>query len=149
MCKVVFVVVFQYETNRKQCLNSSKCTYLYIYSVLKYNVTIMCCGCVWSEILMCFRCVWAGWKVCQRVRDHMASTLSQLQFGRLRGLRAKVLHRYEHRPFVSCLSGLYGCRWRRYERSCTQPGDCCCNKVRPPSHTWSSPRSCLLVHGCQ
>uniref|UniRef100_A0A8D3D0N8 Uncharacterized protein n=1 Tax=Scophthalmus maximus TaxID=52904 RepID=A0A8D3D0N8_SCOMX len=29
-----------------------------------------------------------------------------------------------HRPLVSCLSGLYGCRWRRHERSCTPPGDC-------------------------
>uniref|UniRef100_A0A672Z3Q2 Transmembrane protein n=1 Tax=Sphaeramia orbicularis TaxID=375764 RepID=A0A672Z3Q2_9TELE len=31
-----------------------------------------------------------------------------------------------HRPFVSCLTGLYACRWRRYERSCTQPEDCAC-----------------------
>ncbi|XP_030009235.1 glycerophosphodiester phosphodiesterase domain-containing protein 5 [Sphaeramia orbicularis] len=54
---------------------------------------------------------------------------TQLQFGRLGGLRAKLLRRYEHRPFVSCLTGLYACRWRRYERSCTQPEDCCCNKV--------------------
>eukprot|EP00064_Thunnus_orientalis_P017303 superscaffoldBa00003644_g17384 len=58
----------------------------------------------------------------------MASTLSRLQFGRLRGLRAKLLRRYEHQPLVSCLAGLYGCQWRRYERSGAQPGDCCCDK---------------------
>ncbi|XP_041864921.1 glycerophosphodiester phosphodiesterase domain-containing protein 5-like [Melanotaenia boesemani] len=55
----------------------------------------------------------------------MPSTLSQ----QLHGLRVKLLRRHEHRPFVSCLVGLYGCRWRRHERSGTQPGDCCCNKV--------------------
>ncbi|XP_041808291.1 glycerophosphodiester phosphodiesterase domain-containing protein 5-like isoform X1 [Chelmon rostratus] len=75
----------------------------------------------------------------------MASTLSQLQFGRLRGLRAKVLRRYEHRPFVSCLSGLYGCRWRRYERSCTQPGDCCCNKLEGVSFALLVAAFCLTL----
>uniref|UniRef100_A0A3Q2TI72 Glycerophosphodiester phosphodiesterase domain-containing protein 5 n=1 Tax=Fundulus heteroclitus TaxID=8078 RepID=A0A3Q2TI72_FUNHE len=55
----------------------------------------------------------------------MPSTFSQ----RLFGLRAKLLRRYEHGPFVRCLSGLYGCRWRRYERSGGQPGDCCCSKL--------------------
>ncbi|KAA8586589.1 hypothetical protein FQN60_000425 [Etheostoma spectabile] len=60
----------------------------------------------------------------------MASTLSQQQFGQLRGLRAKLLRRYEHQPLVSCLSALYGCRWRRCEKGSTQRGDCCCNKVR-------------------
>ncbi|XP_041656664.1 glycerophosphodiester phosphodiesterase domain-containing protein 5-like isoform X3 [Cheilinus undulatus] len=59
----------------------------------------------------------------------MASTLSQLKLGWLHGLRAKLLRRYEHKPLVSCLAGLYGCRWRRYERSFTQPGECCCNKL--------------------
>lgn len=58
----------------------------------------------------------------------MPSKLYQLQFGWLAALRAKLLRRYEHRPFVSCLVGLYGCRWRRYDRSYTQPGDCCCNQ---------------------
>ncbi|XP_072231319.1 glycerophosphodiester phosphodiesterase domain-containing protein 5-like [Leuresthes tenuis] len=59
----------------------------------------------------------------------MASTLSQW----LRGLRAKLLRRYEHRPFVLCLVGLYGCRWRRHKRSVAQPGDCCCNKLEGAS----------------
>ncbi|XP_070838571.1 glycerophosphodiester phosphodiesterase domain-containing protein 5-like [Chaetodon trifascialis] len=75
----------------------------------------------------------------------MASTLSQLQFGRLRGLRAKLLRRYEHRPFVSCLSGLYGCRWRRYERSRTQPGDCCCNKLEGVSFALLVVAFCLTL----
>ncbi|XP_042355480.1 glycerophosphodiester phosphodiesterase domain-containing protein 5-like [Plectropomus leopardus] len=75
----------------------------------------------------------------------MASTLSQLQFGRLRGLRAKLLRRYEHRPLVSCLAGLYGCRWRRYERSCTQPGDCCCNKLEGVSFALLVTAFCLTL----
>lgn len=36
---------------------------------------------------------------------------------------------YERRTLVSCLTGLYSCWWRRYEWSCTQPGDCCCSKL--------------------
>ncbi|KAK2828398.1 hypothetical protein Q5P01_019432 [Channa striata] len=62
----------------------------------------------------------------------MAPTLSQLQGGRPR-LRSKLLRRYEHQPLVWCLNGLYGCQWRRYERKCTQPGDCCCNKLEGAS----------------
>uniref|UniRef100_A0A7N6AVD9 GP-PDE domain-containing protein n=1 Tax=Anabas testudineus TaxID=64144 RepID=A0A7N6AVD9_ANATE len=54
----------------------------------------------------------------------MPPTLSQLQFGRLRCLRAKLLKRYKHQPLVSCLAALYSCQWRRYEGNCTQPGDC-------------------------
>ncbi|XP_040907067.1 glycerophosphodiester phosphodiesterase domain-containing protein 5-like [Toxotes jaculatrix] len=75
----------------------------------------------------------------------MASTLIQLQFSRLRGLRAKVLRRYEHQPLVSCLAGLYGCRWRRYERSCTQPGDCCCNKLEGASFALLVAAFCLTL----
>uniref|UniRef100_A0A672LLK2 Glycerophosphodiester phosphodiesterase domain containing 4a n=1 Tax=Sinocyclocheilus grahami TaxID=75366 RepID=A0A672LLK2_SINGR len=29
--------------------------------------------------------------------------------------RQRLLQRYEHQPFVSCLAGLYGCQWRRYQ----------------------------------
>ncbi|XP_029282626.1 LOW QUALITY PROTEIN: glycerophosphodiester phosphodiesterase domain-containing protein 5-like [Cottoperca gobio] len=75
----------------------------------------------------------------------MASTLSQLQFGRLRGVRAALLRRYEHRPLVSCLSGLYGCRWRRYERSCTQQGGCCCNKLEGVSFALLVVAFCLTL----
>ncbi|XP_070699360.1 glycerophosphodiester phosphodiesterase domain-containing protein 5-like [Pempheris klunzingeri] len=75
----------------------------------------------------------------------MASTLSQLQFGRLRGLRAKVLRRYEHRPFVSCLAGLYGCRWRRHERSGAQPEDRCCNKLEGASFALLVAAFCLTL----
>uniref|UniRef100_A0A8C7U234 Uncharacterized protein n=1 Tax=Oncorhynchus mykiss TaxID=8022 RepID=A0A8C7U234_ONCMY len=39
------------------------------------------------------------------------------------------LSRYEHQPFVSCLAGLYGCQWRRYQRAKSQPGECCCSRV--------------------
>ncbi|XP_058484170.1 glycerophosphodiester phosphodiesterase domain-containing protein 5-like isoform X1 [Solea solea] len=59
--------------------------------------------------------------------------MSQLLSGGLRGLRAYVLRRHEHRLLVSCLSGLYGCRWRRNVGSVTRPGDCCCNKLEGAS----------------
>ncbi|XP_049447217.1 glycerophosphodiester phosphodiesterase domain-containing protein 5-like [Epinephelus fuscoguttatus] len=75
----------------------------------------------------------------------MASTLPQLQFGRLRGVRAKLLRRYEHRPLVSCLAGLYSCRWGRYERGCTQPGDCCCNKLEGVSFALLVTSFCLTL----
>ncbi|KAI3373976.1 hypothetical protein L3Q82_022541 [Scortum barcoo] len=76
----------------------------------------------------------------------MASSHGELQFGRLRGLRAKLLRRYEHRPLVSCLLGLYGCRWRRHERSCTQPGeDCCCNKLEAASFALLVAAFCLTL----
>ncbi|XP_056252788.1 glycerophosphodiester phosphodiesterase domain-containing protein 5-like [Seriola aureovittata] len=75
----------------------------------------------------------------------MASTLSRLQFGRMRGLRAKLLRRYEHQPLVTCLAGLYGCRWRRYERSRTQPGDCCCNKLEGASFALLVAAFCLTL----
>uniref|UniRef100_A0A8C1TSK0 Glycerophosphodiester phosphodiesterase domain containing 4a n=1 Tax=Cyprinus carpio TaxID=7962 RepID=A0A8C1TSK0_CYPCA len=32
-------------------------------------------------------------------------------------VRRQLLQRYEHQPFVSCLAGLYGCQWRRYQRA--------------------------------
>uniref|UniRef100_A0A671SXQ4 Glycerophosphodiester phosphodiesterase domain containing 4a n=1 Tax=Sinocyclocheilus anshuiensis TaxID=1608454 RepID=A0A671SXQ4_9TELE len=40
-------------------------------------------------------------------------------------VRRQLLQRYEHQPFVSCLAGLYGCQWRRYQRAKAQPGECC------------------------
>lgn len=55
----------------------------------------------------------------------MASSFSE----RLSGLRAKLLRRYEHGPFVTCLLGLYGCRWRRNEKSGGHPGECCSSKL--------------------
>ncbi|XP_005809371.1 glycerophosphodiester phosphodiesterase domain-containing protein 5-like [Xiphophorus maculatus] len=71
----------------------------------------------------------------------MASRFSQ----RLLGLRAKLLQRYEHGPFVRCLSGLYGCRWRRYERSRGQPEDCCCSKLEGASFALLVVAFCLTL----
>ncbi|XP_014862875.1 PREDICTED: glycerophosphodiester phosphodiesterase domain-containing protein 5-like [Poecilia mexicana] len=71
----------------------------------------------------------------------MASKFSQ----RLLGLRAKLLRRYEHGPFVRCLSGLYGCRWRRYERSRGQPEDCCCSKLEGASFVLLVAAFCLTL----
>ncbi|KAM7397578.1 hypothetical protein PAMA_005744 [Pampus argenteus] len=75
----------------------------------------------------------------------MVPRLSLLQFGRRRGLRAKLLRRYEHQPFVSCLAGLYGCRWRRHDRNCTQPEDCCCNKLEGVSFVLLVASFCLTL----
>uniref|UniRef100_A0A8C1GHS8 Glycerophosphodiester phosphodiesterase domain containing 4a n=1 Tax=Cyprinus carpio TaxID=7962 RepID=A0A8C1GHS8_CYPCA len=44
-------------------------------------------------------------------------SLSRLKLGKLKVVRRQLLQRYEHQPFVSCLAGLYGCQWRRYQRS--------------------------------
>ncbi|XP_037323909.2 glycerophosphodiester phosphodiesterase domain-containing protein 5-like isoform X2 [Pungitius pungitius] len=73
----------------------------------------------------------------------MASPLSPLGFGRLCGLRGKLLRRYDHRPLVACLSGLYGCRWRRWERSRMRPGDCCCDKLEGASFALLVAAFCL------
>ncbi|KAM8897685.1 LOW QUALITY PROTEIN: glycerophosphodiester phosphodiesterase domain-containing protein 5-like [Spinachia spinachia] len=70
---------------------------------------------------------------------------SSLRFGRLRGLRGKLLRRYDHRPLVACLSGLYGCRWRRCERSRTRPGDCCCDKLEGASFALLVAAFCLTL----
>ncbi|KAM6907171.1 glycerophosphodiester phosphodiesterase domain-containing protein 5-like [Xenentodon cancila] len=73
----------------------------------------------------------------------MASALSR----RLRGVRGKLLRRYEHGPFVSCLTGLYGCRWKRCEKISSQPGeeDCCCNKLEGASLALLAAAFCLTL----
>ncbi|XP_017293494.1 glycerophosphodiester phosphodiesterase domain-containing protein 5 isoform X1 [Kryptolebias marmoratus] len=55
--------------------------------------------------------------------------VTRLKLGKLKVVRRQLLQRYEHQPFVSCLAGLYGCQWRRYQRAKAQPGECCCSKV--------------------
>ncbi|NXH36699.1 GDPD5 protein, partial [Myiagra hebetior] len=44
-------------------------------------------------------------------------------------VRRRLLQRYEHQPFISCLAGFYSCRWKRYQRERTEPGKCCCSMV--------------------
>nr|XP_055030333.1 glycerophosphodiester phosphodiesterase domain-containing protein 5 isoform X2 [Misgurnus anguillicaudatus] len=56
-------------------------------------------------------------------------SLSRLKLGKLKVVRRQLLQRYEHQPFVSCLAGLYGCQWRRYQRARAQPGECCCSRL--------------------
>ncbi|XP_058606533.1 glycerophosphodiester phosphodiesterase domain-containing protein 5 isoform X1 [Onychostoma macrolepis] len=56
-------------------------------------------------------------------------SLSRLKLGKLKVVRRQLLQRYEHQPFVSCLAGLYGCQWRRYQRAKAQPGECCCSRL--------------------
>lgn len=75
----------------------------------------------------------------------MASPLSPPRFGRLLGLQGKLLRRYDHQPLVACLSGLYGCRWRRWERSRTRPGDCCCDKLEGASLVLLVAAFCLTL----
>ncbi|KAM3874781.1 glycerophosphodiester phosphodiesterase domain-containing protein 5 [Diretmus argenteus] len=55
--------------------------------------------------------------------------VTRLKLGKLKVVRRQLLQRYEHQPFVSCLAGLYGCQWRRYQRARAQSGECCCSKV--------------------
>ncbi|XP_059931933.1 glycerophosphodiester phosphodiesterase domain-containing protein 5, partial [Gadus macrocephalus] len=54
---------------------------------------------------------------------------TRLKLGKLKVVRRQLLQRYEHQPLVSCLAGLYGCQWRRYQRARAQPGEVCCSKV--------------------
>ncbi|XP_034615011.1 glycerophosphodiester phosphodiesterase domain-containing protein 5-like isoform X1 [Trachemys scripta elegans] len=58
--------------------------------------------------------------------DSSSVSLKKLKFGKLKVVRRHLLQRYEHQPFVSCLAGLYSCRWKRYQRRRTEPGQCCC-----------------------
>ncbi|XP_009905257.1 glycerophosphodiester phosphodiesterase domain-containing protein 4 [Dryobates pubescens] len=55
-----------------------------------------------------------------------SSSLKRLKFGKLKVVRRRLLQRYEHQPFISCLAGFYSCRWKRYQRRKTEPGKCCC-----------------------
>ncbi|XP_066555412.1 glycerophosphodiester phosphodiesterase domain-containing protein 5 [Amia ocellicauda] len=57
------------------------------------------------------------------------TTLTKLKLGKLKVVRRQLLQRYEHQPFISCLAGLYGCQWKRYQRARAQPGECCCSKL--------------------
>ncbi|KAJ3589044.1 hypothetical protein NHX12_009892 [Muraenolepis orangiensis] len=41
------------------------------------------------------------------------------------------------RRLVRCLAGLYGCQWKRYRGTRTQPGGCCCNKNLGFWYPWS------------
>ncbi|XP_051952708.1 glycerophosphodiester phosphodiesterase domain-containing protein 5-like isoform X2 [Xyrauchen texanus] len=56
-------------------------------------------------------------------------SLYRLKLGKLKVVRRQLLQRYEHQPFVSCLAGLYGCQWRRYQRAKAQPRECCCSQL--------------------
>nr|XP_009929340.1 PREDICTED: glycerophosphodiester phosphodiesterase domain-containing protein 4 [Opisthocomus hoazin] len=55
-----------------------------------------------------------------------STSLKRLKFGKLKVVRRRLLQRYEHQPFISCLAGFYSCRWKRYQRIRTEPGKCCC-----------------------
>ncbi|XP_032879270.1 glycerophosphodiester phosphodiesterase domain-containing protein 4 isoform X1 [Amblyraja radiata] len=54
--------------------------------------------------------------------------LTKVKLGKLQVVRRHLLQRYESQPFLSCLAGLYGCQWRRYQRTRFLPGEFCCNK---------------------
>ncbi|XP_074996383.1 glycerophosphodiester phosphodiesterase domain-containing protein 4 [Calonectris borealis] len=55
-----------------------------------------------------------------------STSLKRIKFGKLKVVRRRLLQRYEHQPFISCLAGFYSCRWKRYQRKRTEPGKCCC-----------------------
>nr|XP_029483139.1 glycerophosphodiester phosphodiesterase domain-containing protein 5-like isoform X3 [Oncorhynchus nerka] len=73
------------------------------------------------------------------------TTLSKLKLGKLRVVRRRLLQRYEHQPYVSCLAGLYGCQWRRYQRTRATPGDCCCSKLECVSFALLVMTFCLTL----
>ncbi|KAM4796150.1 glycerophosphodiester phosphodiesterase domain-containing protein 4 [Rhinophrynus dorsalis] len=54
--------------------------------------------------------------------------LKMLRLGKLKIVHRRLLQRYEHQPFISFLAGLYSCRWKRYQRQRTEPGQCCCKR---------------------
>ncbi|XP_078401171.1 glycerophosphodiester phosphodiesterase domain-containing protein 5 isoform X2 [Cetorhinus maximus] len=54
--------------------------------------------------------------------------LTKIKLGKLQIIRRRLLQRYEYQPFLSCLAGLYGCQWRRYQRTRILPGEFCCSK---------------------
>ncbi len=60
--------------------------------------------------------------------------VTQLKLGKLKVARQRLLQRYEHQTFVSCLAGLYGCQWRRYQRTHAQHGHLC-SKVLYNTHS--------------
>ncbi|XP_029458037.1 glycerophosphodiester phosphodiesterase domain-containing protein 4 [Rhinatrema bivittatum] len=57
-----------------------------------------------------------------------STSLKSLRLGKLKVVHRRLLQRYEHQPFVSLLAGLYSCRWKRYQREKTEPGEWCCEK---------------------
>ncbi len=67
--------------------------------------------------------------------------VTQLKLGKLKVARQRLLQRYEHQTFVSCLAGLYGCQWRRYQLTHAQPGHLCCSKVLSFEFIMHMPRS--------
>ncbi|KAK6317341.1 hypothetical protein J4Q44_G00127410 [Coregonus suidteri] len=70
---------------------------------------------------------------------------SPTTLGKLPVVRCRLLQRYEHQPFVSCLAGLYGCQWRRYQRTRATPGDCCCSKLECASFALLIVTFCLTL----
>ncbi|XP_068122784.1 glycerophosphodiester phosphodiesterase domain-containing protein 4 isoform X2 [Hyperolius riggenbachi] len=56
-----------------------------------------------------------------------STNLRRLRLGKLKIVRRRLLQHYEHQPFISLLAGLYSCRWKRYQRQKTEPGECCCH----------------------
>ncbi|KAM9321600.1 glycerophosphodiester phosphodiesterase domain-containing protein 4 [Gastrophryne carolinensis] len=55
-----------------------------------------------------------------------STNLRRLRLGKLKIVRRRLLQHYEHQPFISLLAGLFSCRWKRYQRQKTEPGQCCC-----------------------
>ncbi|XP_040195916.1 glycerophosphodiester phosphodiesterase domain-containing protein 4 isoform X1 [Rana temporaria] len=55
-----------------------------------------------------------------------STNLRRLRLGKLKIVRRRLLQHYEHQPFISLLAGLYSCRWKRYQRQKTEPGQWCC-----------------------
>lgn len=113
-------------------LLSSRLAACHIYGCVCRSLQIICRPRCRSSRLSAPGCSMqgSGWRV-----GRSLVSLSRLKLGKLKVVRRQLLQRYEHQPFVSCLGGLYGCQWRRYQRAKTQPGECCCSRVRTYART--------------
>nr|XP_020666600.1 glycerophosphodiester phosphodiesterase domain-containing protein 5-like [Pogona vitticeps] len=58
--------------------------------------------------------------------DNGPITVKKAKLRKLKIARQHLPQSYEYDPYVSCLAGLYSCRWERYEQKRIKPGQCCC-----------------------
>uniref|UniRef100_A0ABM5FVY8 Glycerophosphodiester phosphodiesterase domain-containing protein 5-like isoform X2 n=1 Tax=Pogona vitticeps TaxID=103695 RepID=A0ABM5FVY8_9SAUR len=58
--------------------------------------------------------------------DNGPITVKKTKLRKLKIARQHLPQSYEYDPYVSCLAGLYSCRWERYEQKRIKPGQCCC-----------------------
>ncbi|XP_055370148.1 glycerophosphodiester phosphodiesterase domain-containing protein 5 [Betta splendens] len=88
-----------------------------LHHLISLSLSLSLCLCLSLPLSLCNAGLW------------VSVSITRLKLGKLKVVRRQLLQRYEHQPFVSCLAGLYGCQWRRYQRARAQPGECCCSRL--------------------